>query len=91
MEPPPSLLSRLIPQLRPLPRVATPDSPAYPLESRQSPHNTALTVSVMIAMPTPPTVKSHSSFEDTFPPVQFGVAHLPAPRGWIVNAKPESG
>ena len=80
-EPPPSLLFRLVPQLRPLPRVTTIDSPAYPLETRQPPHNTALTVSVMIAMPTPPTTKSHSSFEDTFPPVQFGVTHLPAPRG----------
>jgi hypothetical protein len=91
MESPPSLLSRLVPQLRPLPRVTTSDLPAYPLEARQPPHNTALTVSVMIAMPTPPATKRYSSSEDTFPPVQFGVTYLPVPRGWIMDAKPESG
>jgi len=90
-EPPPSLLSRLVPQLRPLPRVTTPDSPAYLLETRQPPHNRALAVSFMIAMPTPPTFKPHKSSEDTFPPVQFGVTQLPVPHGWITDVKPESG
>jgi len=87
---PPSLLFRLVPQLRPPPRVATPDSPTHPLETAQQPHNTTLTVSVMIAMPTPPTAKHHNSSEDTFPPVQVGVAHLPISQGLTMDVKPES-
>lgn len=89
-EPPASLLSRLVPKLRPLPRVTTQDAPAYPLATRQPPYNAALAVSFMIAMPTP-TVKPHSSSDDPFPPVQFGVTQLPVPHGWIMDAKSESG
>jgi len=90
-EPPPSLLFRLVPRLRPPPRTATPDSPAYLFETLQQPHDTTLTVSVMIAMPTPPITKSHNSSEDTFPSVQFGVTHLPVPQGWVMDAKSSSG
>ncbi|KAF9643043.1 hypothetical protein BDM02DRAFT_3264253 [Thelephora ganbajun] len=90
IEPPPSLLYRLAPQLRPSPQIATPDSSAYPLETRQPPHNTALTISVIIAMPTPSTAKPHNSFEDTFPPVQVGVTDLPIPQGWTMDVKSES-
>jgi hypothetical protein len=82
-EPPPSLLFRLVPQLRPVPRIVTSDSSAHPLETRQ-PHNSILTVSVMIAMPTPPTL--HSS-GDTIPPIQIGVTHLPVPHGLTTDAK----
>ena len=89
--PPPSFLFRLVPQLRSQPRVTAPDSPVYPLETRQQPHDTALTVSVMIAMPTPPMTKLHKSSEDPFPPVQFGVTHLPVPHGWMTDVKHESG
>jgi len=90
-EPLPSLLFRLVPKLRPLPRITTPDSPAYPLETRQQPHDTTLTVSIMIAMPTPPIAKSHNSSEDTFPPVQLGVTHLPIPQEWATDVKSSSG
>jgi len=86
-EPPPSLLVRLAPQLRPPPRVATPPSSAHPLETLQPPRDTNLTVSVMIAMPTPPTTKAHSSSEDPFPPIQVGVTHLPVPQGWVMDQK----
>ena len=89
-EPPPSLLFRLVPQLRPPPRVATLDPSALPLETRQPPHDTTLTVSVMIAMPTPLTTKPRNSFQDTFPPVQVGITHLQIPRGWTMGAKSES-
>ena len=86
-DPPPSLLFRLAPQLRPPPRAATPPSSTHPLETLQSPRDTTLSISLMIAMPTPPTTKSHSSSEDTFPPVQVGVARLTIPQGWVTDAK----
>jgi len=88
--PPPSLLFRLVPQLRPPPRITTPDSPAYQFEIREQPHDTTLTVSVMIVMPTPPIAKSHNSSKDTFPPVQFGVTYLPTPQEWAMDMKPSS-
>ena len=90
-EPPPSFLFRHVPQLRRPPRTATPDPPAYPFEIRQQPHDTTLTVSVMIAMPTPPITKSHKSSEDRFPPVQFGVTYLPTPEEWAMDVKSSSG
>jgi len=90
VESPPSLLFRLLPQLRPPPRVATTDTPARPLDSRQQPHHTTLTVSVMIAMPTPPTIKPQNSSVDTFPPVQVGVTRLQTPQGWSMDPKSES-
>ena len=86
-EPPPSLLFRLAPQLRPSPRVAPPPSSAHPLETFQPPRDTSLTISVMIAMPTPPATKPHNSPEDTFPPVQVGITRLPIPQGWVMDAK----
>lgn len=88
-EPPTSLLLRLAPQLRPTPRVTTPGSSAHPLETLKPSRKKTLTVSVMIAMPTPPTTKPHNSSDDPFPPVQVGVTHLPIPQGWATNAKSE--
>lgn len=90
-QPPPSLLLRLVPQLRPVSQAVPPDSQAYPLEAPQSPRNSILTVSVMIAMPSPPPVNPQNSSEDTFPPVLVGVIHQPVPHGWPIDAKSESG
>lgn len=91
-EPPPSLLFRLVPQLRPLSQAVSPDPHAYPLETRQPTRDPVrLTVSLMIVMPTPPSVNPHNPSEDPFPPVLIGVTHLPLPHSWTMKAKSESG
>jgi len=86
-----SLLLRLVPQLRPLSQTAVPGPHAYPLETLPPPQDPVLTVSVMIAMPTPPSVNPQNSPKDTFPLVLVGVTHLPLPRRWSMDAKSESG
>lgn len=87
-EPPTSLLHRLAPQLRTMPRVVIPDPSALPLETRQPPRT--LTVSVMIAMPTLPTLNPPNSSEDAIPPIQVGVTHIPIPHGWTTDQRPLS-
>lgn len=86
---PPSLLFRLAPRLRPTSRAVTPDSSAHPLETRQQIRSSTLTVSVMIAMPTP-TLNPLNLSEDMFPPVQVGITHIPLPHGWTADTKPQS-
>lgn len=84
----PPLLFRLAPQLRPTPRAVTTDPTSHPLEVRKPTRNPVLTVSVMIAMPTPPSINPPNSSEDSFPFVNVGVTHLRIPHGWPMDAKP---
>lgn len=87
IEPPSSLLFRLVPQLRPRSRVVTPPPSAHPLETRPPPRKSTLTVSVIVAMPTPPTANHNAASHGSFPSVQIGVTRIPISPGWTADTK----
>ena len=77
--PPPQPLSLTIGKpMSPSPQ----NSDTYPVRAPNPPRDPVLIVSTMIAMPTPPPVNPRILSEDTFPPVLFGVTHIPIPCGW---------